>query len=111
MSDEVKVEEIPGQFERWLAGRPLAERSRREYARNVRAYCVWLTETPDRGGWLPRSACASSRLRQARERATARRRANPSASSTTLSRRVARLTVSELRSPEWQRGMASLMPS
>jgi hypothetical protein len=29
----------------------LAERSRREYARNVRAYCAWMAETPDRDGW------------------------------------------------------------
>jgi site-specific recombinase XerD len=42
---------VPECFERWLAGRPLAERSRREYARNVRAYCAWLAETPDREGW------------------------------------------------------------
>jgi integrase/recombinase XerC len=38
-------------FERGLAGRPLAERSRREYARNVRVYCAWLATTPDRAGW------------------------------------------------------------
>ena len=38
-------------FEAWLAGRPLADRSRREYARNVRAYCAWLAATPDREGW------------------------------------------------------------
>jgi integrase/recombinase XerC len=51
MSDAVELAEVPERFERWLAGRPLAERSRREYARNVRAYCEWLAETPDRGGW------------------------------------------------------------
>ena len=51
MSDAVELSEVPALFERWLAGRPLAERSRREYARNVRAHCAWLAETPDREGW------------------------------------------------------------
>ncbi len=51
MSDAVELAEVPEAFERWLAGRPLADRSRREYARNVRAYCAWLAETPDRDGW------------------------------------------------------------
>src|SRR5688572_22386825 len=51
MSDLVDPAEVPERFERWLAGRPLAERSRREYARNVRAYCAWLEETPDREAW------------------------------------------------------------
>jgi Phage integrase, N-terminal SAM-like domain len=47
----VELAEVPELFERWLAGRPLADGSRREYARNVRAYCKWLAETPDRDGW------------------------------------------------------------
>lgn len=51
MSDAVKLAEVSALFERWLARRPLAERSRREYARNVRVYCAWLAETPDRDGW------------------------------------------------------------
>ena len=51
MSDAVELAEVPALFERWLAGRPLADRSRREYARNVRAYCAWLATTPDRDGW------------------------------------------------------------
>lgn len=51
MSDAVELAVVPEVFERWLAGRPLAERSRREYARNVRAYCAWLAVTPDRDGW------------------------------------------------------------
>jgi hypothetical protein len=51
MSDAVEFAEVPELFERWLAARPLADRSRREYARNVRPYCVWLAETPDRDGW------------------------------------------------------------
>jgi hypothetical protein len=46
MSDVVELAEVPELFERWLAGRPLADRSRREYARNVRAYCDWLSDTP-----------------------------------------------------------------
>ena len=37
MSDPIELAAVPELFERWLAGRPLAERSRREYARNVRA--------------------------------------------------------------------------
>jgi len=40
MSHAVELAQVPELFERWLAGRPLAERSRREYARNVRAYCA-----------------------------------------------------------------------
>lgn len=51
MRDPVDLDAVPELFERWLAGRPLADRSRREYARNVRAYCSWLAETPDRDGW------------------------------------------------------------
>lgn len=51
MSDAVELAEVPQLFEHWLAGRPLADRSRREYARNVRAYCAWLAATPDRDGW------------------------------------------------------------
>jgi site-specific recombinase XerD len=51
MSGAVELAEVPEAFERWLAGRPLADRSRREYARNVRAYCTWLADTPDRDGW------------------------------------------------------------
>ena len=51
MGDMVDLVDVPELFERWLAGRPLAERSRREYARNVRAYCAWLADTADRDGW------------------------------------------------------------
>ena len=51
VADRVELDEVPELFERWLAGRPLAQRSRREYARNVRAYAVWLAQTPDREGW------------------------------------------------------------
>ncbi len=51
MSPPVELAEVPELFEAWLAGRPLADRSRREYARNVRAYCDWLAVTPDRDGW------------------------------------------------------------
>ena len=51
MSDDVELADVPALFERWLAGRPLAERSRREYARNVRVFCTWLADTPDRAGW------------------------------------------------------------
>lgn len=47
-NNAVELTEVPALFERWLAGRPLADRSRREYARNVRVYCSWLAETPDR---------------------------------------------------------------
>jgi integrase/recombinase XerC len=51
MSDDVELADVPALFERWLAGRPLADRSRREYARNVRVFCAWLADTPDRAGW------------------------------------------------------------
>ncbi len=51
MSGAVELSEVPALFERWLAGRPLADRSRREYARNVRVYCAWLATTSDRDGW------------------------------------------------------------
>lgn len=51
MSDAVELAVVPEVFERWLAGRPLAERLRREYARNVRSYCAWLAVTLDRDGW------------------------------------------------------------
>ena len=51
MSGPVELAEVPALFERWLAGRPLAERTRREYARNVRVFCSWSAETPDRAGW------------------------------------------------------------
>jgi integrase len=51
MSDVDELTEVPALFERWLAGRPLADRSRREYARNVRVYCAWLAETRDHEGW------------------------------------------------------------
>lgn len=51
MNAVVDLADVPERFEQWLAGRPLAQRSRREYAPNVRAYCAWLAETPDRDGW------------------------------------------------------------
>jgi Phage integrase, N-terminal SAM-like domain len=51
MSDVVELTAVPKRFERWLVGRPLAERSRGEYARNVRAYCAWLDQTPNGAGW------------------------------------------------------------
>jgi hypothetical protein len=51
MNDIAELVEVLERFERWLAERPLAERSRREYARNARAYCAWLEQTPDRDGW------------------------------------------------------------
>jgi site-specific recombinase XerD len=52
MTDVIELTDVPERVERWLAGRPLAQRSRREYAsRNVRAYCAWLAVTPDRDGW------------------------------------------------------------
>lgn len=64
MSDALELADVPQLFERWLAGRPLADRSRREYARDVRAYCAWLAETPARrlaGRSAERSARARSR--------------------------------------------------
>jgi site-specific recombinase XerC len=37
-------------YRRWLSSQPLAERSKREYLRNVEAFCAWLG-TVDDGGW------------------------------------------------------------
>ena len=34
-------------YERWLVGLPLAERTRREYARWVRLFCAWLADGAD----------------------------------------------------------------
>ena len=62
MSDVVELAEVPELFERWLAGRPLAERSRREYARNVRAYCTWLAERPRNSALRQRTAGCDQRL-------------------------------------------------
>jgi hypothetical protein len=41
---------VIGRYRRWLASVPLAERSKREYARNVEAFCDWLAEV-DNEGW------------------------------------------------------------
>ncbi len=68
MSDAVELAEVPQLFERWLAGRPLADRSQREYARNVRVHCSRLAETPDRDGWARRPADRSPRARSRRPR-------------------------------------------
>jgi site-specific recombinase XerC len=38
----------------------------REYARNVRVYCAWLAETPDRAGWHGDPAERSARARSRR---------------------------------------------
>jgi hypothetical protein len=37
-------------YRRWLVSQPLAERSKREYLRNVEAFCAWLTAVGD-AGW------------------------------------------------------------
>jgi site-specific recombinase XerD len=39
--------EVPVSYERWLRGLPLAERTRREYARWVRLFCTWLVDGAD----------------------------------------------------------------
>ena len=64
ISDVVELAEVPERFACWLAGRPLAERSRREYARNVRALHVARADAGPRGlvgRPAARSACARSR--------------------------------------------------
>jgi hypothetical protein len=48
LSDAVELAEA---FEHRLAGRLLADRSCREYARSLGAYCAWLAETPGRQRW------------------------------------------------------------
>ena len=40
------------EFEEWLSRQPLADRSAREYLRNVRGFCAWLASTPERDGWV-----------------------------------------------------------
>jgi hypothetical protein len=51
MSEDVELADVPALFERWLAGRPLADHSGSEYARNVRAFCALLSDAPDHAGW------------------------------------------------------------
>ena len=50
MSGRVEPAEVVERYRRWLASVPLAERSKREYARNVEAFCGWLAEV-DTEGW------------------------------------------------------------
>lgn len=50
MSGMVDPAETVERYRRWLASVPLAERSKREYARNVEAFCAWLAEV-DHEGW------------------------------------------------------------
>lgn len=51
MADWTELARALKEFEVWLARQPLAERSAREYLRNVRAFRAWLEATPDRDGW------------------------------------------------------------
>ena len=44
------AEEVPEVYARWLAGQPLAERSKREYLRNVKLFCDWLAGV-EGDGW------------------------------------------------------------
>lgn len=50
MSGRVEPAEAVKRYRRWLASVPLAERSKREYVRNVEAFCDWLAEV-DNEGW------------------------------------------------------------
>ncbi|MGA2929825.1 MAG: hypothetical protein ABSG43_28335 [Solirubrobacteraceae bacterium] len=50
MSGRVEPAEVVDRYRRWLVSVPLAERSKREYARNVEAFCDWLAEV-DYEGW------------------------------------------------------------
>lgn len=50
MSGRVEPAEAVDRYRRWLASVPLAERSKREYVRNVEAFCDWLAEV-DNEGW------------------------------------------------------------
>jgi hypothetical protein len=50
MSGRVEPAEAVERYRRWLASVPLAERSKREYARNVESFCDWLSGAKD-GGW------------------------------------------------------------
>ncbi len=70
MSDDVELADVPALFEHWLAGRPLAERSRREYTRNVRAFCAWLADTVGQPGSCgqPAGGAASNSSKYCRRR-------------------------------------------
>ena len=46
MSGRVEPAEAVERYRRWLASVPLAERSKREYARNVESFCDWLGYGP-----------------------------------------------------------------
>ena len=50
MARLVKPEQALRRYARWLSSQPLAERSKREYLRNVEAFCAWLADAGD-GGW------------------------------------------------------------
>jgi len=50
MVERVGRENVLGRYRRWLSSQPLAERSKREYLRNVEAFCSWLAVVAD-GGW------------------------------------------------------------
>jgi site-specific recombinase XerC len=50
MAKRVGREDALRRYRRWLGSQPLAERSKREYLRNVEAFCSWLAGAAD-GGW------------------------------------------------------------
>jgi hypothetical protein len=50
MSGRVEPREVVERYRRWLVSVPLAERSKREYARNVEAFCDWSAEV-DHDEW------------------------------------------------------------
>lgn len=50
MSGRVEPADAVERYRRWLVAVPLAERSKREYARNVEAFCGWLASVQG-DGW------------------------------------------------------------
>lgn len=49
MAKDLGPEDATRRYGVWLAGQPLAERSKREYLRNVEAFCAWLTAAGETG--------------------------------------------------------------
>ena len=45
----MRLSELSDRYERWLAGLPLSQRTRREYARQVSRFGEWLAGEGDRG--------------------------------------------------------------
>jgi len=56
MAKTVGPTDVLRRYRRWLGSQPLAERSKREYLRNVEVFCAWLGTVDDAAGAGIRSA-------------------------------------------------------